>query len=75
MTYRVAWGIGECNEHHCDTWPEALAFARERRATWSREGSNPYWSISIYNDDLSDSSDDSTNVTGLTDEQREEWEE
>ncbi len=74
MTYRVAWGIAECNEHHCDTWPEALAVGRELRTAMAKRP-NPYNSISIYNDDVRDGAEDSTNVTGLTDEQREEWSE
>ncbi len=70
--YRVAWGIGECNESYHATWEEALTFARRMRDVLNQQR-NPYNSISIYNDDLADSGDDSANVTGLTDEQEAEW--
>ena len=72
--YRVAWGIGEVNESYFATWEEALSFARAVRADLLKRR-NPYDSVSIYNDATRDLEPVGSNPTGLTNEEREEWNE
>lgn len=65
MTYRVRWGYMERSECCLNTFPEALAFARRKRAANAKE---TYKSVSIYNDDKADQ-----DSYGLTAQEQEEW--
>lgn len=68
MTYRVEHGWQEQKWEEFPTWEQALLFGRGMRRVYRSLGDKRY-TVSIYNQDKRDEG-----TTGLTDEQRAEWE-
>lgn len=70
--YRVCWGYMCRSQRAFTTWPEALKFARTKRAD---NALTTYPEVVVYNDDHADGAEDTgASRYGLTEEEREEWE-